>query len=109
MYEGQSYNLPLSLQWSDVIDLEGVTAVELGALPGSRLDGNLLNRAICACNMKKRSEEEVDMAITDMKNAAQLYTAEHTLLCLHIDRLKLAPTSYASGCLNITVSSFVSV
>ena len=73
-----------------MIDLEGLTAVELGALPGSTVDGNLLNRGIRAYHMKKRAEEEVAMAVDDMKNAAQFYATEHTQLHSHIDRLEHA-------------------
>ena len=101
-FEGQSYQLPQSLQWSDAVDLEGLTAVELGALPGSTIDRNLLNKGIRAYHMKKRAEEEVNMAVDDMKNAAQFYTTEHTRLRYHIDELRgVAKTRYTNGCLNI--------
>ena len=51
--------------------------------------------------MKKRAEEEMAMAVDDMKNAAQFYATEHSQLHSHIDRLKVARTRYANGYLNL--------
>ena len=102
-FEGKIYQLPVCLSWKDVIDPEGLISVEFSALPGARGDSNLLNRAIRAYYMKKRAEEEMTMAIDDMKRAAQFYATEHSQLNSHIERLKAVKTltRYTNGCLNL--------
>ena len=100
--EGKLYQLPQTLKWKDVIDSEGLLAVDLGALPGSTIEDCLLTRGIRAYHMKRRAEEETAIAVNDnMRCAAQIYSVEHSQIQSHIDRLKVVRTQYINGCLNL--------
>lgn len=101
-FEGTLYNLPQSLQWCDIFDLEGMANLELSSHSTVSVDTALLNRAVRILHMNHRAQEEIRMVKEDMKRTAEFYAAEHSLLHSHLDRIRSGIQSvYNKGCLNL--------
>lgn len=78
--------------------------IEHSTQAGATLDCDtpLLIRAVRVLQMKQRAEEEIEIVKEDMKRSADFHTAEHSLLCSHLNEMRSkTPTSYHKGCINL--------
>ena len=95
------YNLPHTLLWKDVVDLQGMVNLEISA-KAKGLDTEQKVRAVWLHHMNEGAKEEVEKVKCDMMRTAEFYSREHSFLNKYSEKLKRGPsTTYTRGCLNL--------
>ena len=100
-YEGTLYNLPKTLSWEMISNLEGLTSVEINCMVGKTVvPMEAFLKAIRSMNLINRSIEEERMVQEELSHMADFYLREHAALEHAIADIEPQST-YECGCLNL--------